>query len=88
MALDEDWTTDLHFSELSNGVTLLEGVLRQEREAVIERCRRELAAIPKDIRETDDGIQIRVTAREHEVGHQRQCALQLSTPPNVPKGHG
>jgi hypothetical protein len=23
MALDEDWITDMHFSELSNGVTLL-----------------------------------------------------------------
>ena len=41
MVLDEDWITDLQFSDLSTGITLLERVLRQEREAVIDRCRRE-----------------------------------------------
>ena len=76
MALDEDWITDLHFSELSNGVTLLERVLRQEQEAVIERCRRELAAIPKDIRETDDGIEIRVSEREHDIATEIEQVAQ------------
>jgi len=76
MALDEDWITDLHFSELSNGVTLLERVLRQEREAVIERCRRELPAIPKDVREADDGIEIRVGEREHEIATEIEQVAQ------------
>src|SRR5437899_2057855 len=76
MALDEDWITDLHFSELSNGVTLLERVLRQEREAVIERCRRELAAMPEDIRETDDSIEIRVSEREHEIATEIEQVAQ------------
>src|SRR5439155_23912748 len=76
MALDEGWITDLHFSELSNGVTLLERVLRQEREAIIERCRQELAAIPKDIRETDDGIENRVSEREHEIAAEIEQVAQ------------
>jgi hypothetical protein len=78
MPLDEDWITDLHFSELSNGVTLLDRVLRQEREAVIERCRKELAEIPEDIRETDDGIEIRVSQRHHEIaGEIEQVAQEI-----------
>lgn len=76
MELDLDWITDLHFSELSNGVTLLERVLRQEREAVLGRCRRELAAIPKDIRETDDGIEIRASEREREIATEIEQVAQ------------
>src|SRR5207302_7935020 len=50
--------------------------LRQEQEAVIERWRRELAAIPKDIRETDDGIEIRVSEREHEIAAEIEQVAQ------------
>jgi hypothetical protein len=76
MAMDEDWITDLHFSELSNCITLLERVLLQEREAVVARCRRELAAIPEDIRETDGGIDIRVSDREHEIATEIEQVAQ------------
>src|SRR5436305_1302869 len=77
MALDEDWITDLHFSELSNGVTLLERVLRQERDAVIDRCRRELADIPKDVREreTQDGIEI-ASVQEQEIATEIEQVAQ------------
>ena len=76
MALDDDWITDLYFSELSNGITLLERILRQEREVVIERCRQELATIPNDVRETDDGIEIRVTQREREIATEIEQVAQ------------
>lgn len=78
MALDDDWATDLQFSDLSNCITLLQRVLRQEREAVIERCRKELAEIPEDIRETEVGIEIRVSERHHELaGEIEQVAEEI-----------
>jgi hypothetical protein len=76
MTLDEDWVTDLHFSDLSNCVTLLERVLRHEREAVIERCRMEIAEIPQNIRETEDGIDIGVSERQHEIAGEIEQVAQ------------
>ncbi len=67
MARDEDWITDLHFDELVNSVTLLERVLRQDREAVLERCRREIESIPDEVVETENGIEIRMDDRKQEI---------------------
>ncbi len=67
MARGEDWVTDLHFDELVNGVTLLERVLRQEREIVRERCQREIDSIPDEVIGTDEGIEIRMDERKQEI---------------------
>jgi N12 class adenine-specific DNA methylase len=63
--MDDDWLTDLQFKELSRCVTLLERSLLQERKAVIDRCRQALAAIRKDVQETDYGIDI--SEEEHQI---------------------
>jgi len=66
MALDEEWITNLRYDELINGATILERMLREEREIVLERCRREMESIPEVVIETEDGIEIRMDERKNK----------------------
>lgn len=66
MALDEDWFTDLRYDELLNGATILERMLRDERETVLERCRREMESMPDVVIESEDGIEIRMDERKQK----------------------
>ena len=63
----DDWVTDLHFDELANGLTLLERVLRQERRAVLEKCRLEIESITDKIIEIDGCQIIEVDPRKDKI---------------------
>lgn len=76
MPMPLHWITNFHFAELSTSVDLLERALHQEQKAVRERCMRELESIPEDIRETEDGIEILVIEREHELAGQIEQACE------------